>query len=62
MKQPDLIRYLKKHGCEPLLEGSNHAVYVNRPTMKVSAVPLQHDIDGSLASKICRDLHVREPT
>ncbi len=62
MKQPDLIRYLKKHGCEPLLEGSNHAVYANRAAMKVSAVPLHHDIDEFLAAKICRDLGVAEPS
>ena len=62
MKRQDLIRYLEKRGCEMLLESSEHAVYVNRAAMKVSAVPLHREIDEFLSAKICRDLCIREPS
>src|SRR5580704_10677377 len=29
VKRADLLRHLKKHGCEFLREGNNHTVYVN---------------------------------
>jgi len=62
MKRTDLIRHLEKHGCEMLREGGNHTIYANRTAMQVSAVPRHREINEFLARKICRDLHVAEPS
>jgi len=62
MKRKDLIRHIEQHGCEFLREGSKHTVYVNRTAQTSSAVPRHREINDFLARKICRDLHVPEPT
>jgi mRNA interferase HicA len=61
MKRIDLVRHLEAHGCERLRQGRRHAVYVNRATKKVSAVPRHREINEFLARKICRDLQIPEP-
>ena len=61
MKRRGLIRHQESHGCEPLREGGNHTVYVNRPARKTSTVPRHSEINDILAFKICRDLQVPEP-
>ncbi|MBM3762605.1 MAG: type II toxin-antitoxin system HicA family toxin [Acidobacteria bacterium] len=61
MKRVDLIRHLERCGCEPLREGGNHSVYVNRKKGKISAIPRHREIDEFLARKICRDLEISRP-
>jgi mRNA interferase HicA len=61
MKRTDLIRHLEKHGCEYLREGGNHTVYVNRKTIRSSAVPRHREVNDFLARKICDDLLVPRP-
>ena len=61
MKRRELIRHLKKHGCEFLREGGNHTVYVNRREMKVTTVPRHREIDQKLSYKICKDLGISKP-
>ena len=61
MKRRALVRHLEDHGCELLREGSRHSVFVNRSTLKSSAVPRHAEINEFLAKKICRDLGVPEP-
>lgn len=61
MKRRDLIRHLKKNGCELLREGGRHTVFVNRTNQKTSTVPRHSVINDYLARKICRDLHIPEP-
>ena len=61
MKQRDVIRHLKAHGCDLLREGGNHAVYVNRATRKVSTVPRHREINEFLVRKICKDLEIPAP-
>jgi len=62
MKQTDLIRHLRSHGCELLREGRKHSVYVNRKTNKSSAVPRHREISDFTARKICVDLEIPEPS
>ncbi len=62
MKRRDLIRHLKKHGCELLREGSNHSVFVNRAKRKSATVPRHREINDFLARNIFRDLEVPEPS
>jgi mRNA interferase HicA len=61
MKQRELIKHLRKNGCEFLREGGNHTVYVNRLKMKVSTVPRHREFDNKLCKKICKDLDIETP-
>ena len=60
MKRHQLLKHLKKHGCELLREGARHTVYVNRVNGKVSTVPRHSEIVNRLAGKICKDLDIEE--
>jgi mRNA interferase HicA len=61
VKRADLIRHLKRSGCEFLREGSNHTVYVNRLAGKASSIPRHREINDFLARKICTDLQIPKP-
>lgn len=58
MKRRDLVRHLRRHGCELLREGGNHSVFVHRVARKTSVVPRHREINDYLARKICKDLDV----
>jgi mRNA interferase HicA len=51
MKRVDLIRHLKRCGCEFLREGDNHTIYVNRSARKSSSVPRHRDVNDFLAGE-----------
>jgi predicted RNA binding protein YcfA (HicA-like mRNA interferase family) len=61
MKRVDLIRHPERQGAQLLREGSNHSVYANRKSGKVSTVPRHREINEFLAQKICRDLEIPKP-
>lgn len=61
MKRRDPIRHLEALGCEFLREGADHTVYVNRPALRLTAIPRHREINEFLARKICRDLQVPDP-
>ncbi|MBF0549057.1 MAG: type II toxin-antitoxin system HicA family toxin [Deltaproteobacteria bacterium] len=61
MKRQDLIRHLKRHGCELLREGGSHLIYVNRSVGSVSTEPRHREINDFLARKVCRDLQIPLP-
>ncbi len=61
MKQIDLIRHLKRCGCEFLREGRKHTVYVNRMAGKSSSAPRHSEVNDFLARKICADLEIPSP-
>jgi len=61
VKRQELIRHLRRDGCELLREGGSHSVYVNRAALKTSTVPRHREVNDFLARKICRDLQVPEP-
>ncbi len=61
MKRQELLRHLRRHGCEMLREGGSHSVWVNRAALKTSTVPRHREVNEFLARKICRDLQVPEP-
>ena len=62
MKQKDLVRHLKKHGCVFFNEGANHTHYINlkNPSIKVP-VPRHKEISDFLAIKICKELDIPLP-
>ena len=61
MKRRELIRRLEQHGCEPLREGGNHTLYLNRRTGKISAGPRHSEVKEFTAFKILKDLEVPRP-
>lgn len=61
MKRRELLKHLKKNGCELLREGSNHTVFVNIAEKKVTTIPRHREIDEFLARKICKDLGIDLP-
>ncbi len=52
MKRVELIRHLKRNGCELLREGGAHSVYYNPNNNQTSAIPLHREINDFLARKI----------
>lgn len=61
MKRRDLIRYLKRQGCELLREGRRHSGYVLRAQRTCTTVPRHREIDEFLGQKICKDLGIPPP-
>jgi mRNA interferase HicA len=58
MKRADLLKHLRKHGCEQIREGGSHSWWANPPLNRRSSVPRHTEIREALARKICRDLGV----
>ncbi|HCB35153.1 MAG: addiction module toxin, HicA family [Candidatus Taylorbacteria bacterium RIFCSPHIGHO2_02_49_25] len=58
MKRPDLLAYLRKHGCVFIKEGAKHSLFFNPAAGRFSTVPRHNDIDSFLALKICKDLGI----
>lgn len=56
MKREALIRWLHKHGCVLIREGSKHSVFFNPKNNLSSTVPRHNEIDDFLAKKIKKDL------
>ena len=61
MKRRELIRHVKKNGCEFLREGGNHTIYVNRRTRKSAPIPRHRELNVFLVKKICSDLEIPCP-
>jgi mRNA interferase HicA len=61
VKRVDLVRHLRKQGCQLLREGAKHSVFINPRSRRVSTVPRHREINDYLALKICRDLDVPDP-
>ena len=62
MKQKDLIRHLKKHGCIFYKESANHSQYINLKNSSVKVpVPRHKEISDFLSIKICKELGIPEP-
>lgn len=56
MKRRELLRRLKKEGCELLRSGGNHDIYMNTKSGKKQPVPRHSEIDERLARHIVRYL------
>jgi mRNA interferase HicA len=61
MKRNQLLRHLRRHGCELLREGGKHSWWHNPQQNRRSSVPRHTEIKDILAKKICRDLGVPPP-
>ncbi len=60
MKTSEFIRYLKKHNCIMVREGSKHSIYANAEG-KQSSVPRHKEIDNRLCKIICKQLEIPAP-
>ena len=58
MKRVDLIRYIQRHHCQLIREGSRHSIFQNKISERTSSVPRHTEVDEFLAKKICRDLGI----
>ncbi len=58
MKRRQLLKHLRRHGCELLREGSRHSVFWNSGNHQTSTVPRHTEIIDLLAKKICKDLGI----
>ena len=58
MKQRELLRHLRAHGCVLLREGGKHSWWHNPMQNTRSAIPRHTEIADVLANKICKDLGV----
>lgn len=58
MKRRQLLRHLRKSGCELVREGSRHSWWHNPDLNRRSAVPIHTEIKDNLALKICKDLGI----
>jgi hypothetical protein len=61
MKQRELLRHLRRHGCFLKREGKEHELWSNPQTGHIEAVPRHQEIPNQLARKICRALAVPDP-
>ena len=58
MKRRQLIKHLKRHGCELRREGSNHSLWGDSERDTRAAVPRHTEIPNDLAKEICKDLEI----
>ncbi|MDX1944122.1 MAG: type II toxin-antitoxin system HicA family toxin [Pirellulaceae bacterium] len=61
MKRTDLIRYLRRQGCQLSREGRSHSVWVNPANSRQTTVPRHREINEYTARAICRQLDIAEP-
>lgn len=61
MKRADLVRHLRRSGCQFVREGARHSVFRNPENDFISTVPRHAEIDSFLARKICKDLGISVP-
>jgi predicted RNA binding protein YcfA (HicA-like mRNA interferase family) len=62
LKRRDLERHLAQHGCQPIREGANHAIWTNPPQDLRAPVPRHREIPTGTARAICRQLGIPAPT
>ena len=61
MKRDDLLRHLRKYGCELLREGGSHSIWWHPETKRKSSVPRHRELRETIAKKICKDLDIPLP-
>jgi len=61
MKRKDLIKYLQRHGCEFVREGSDHSIWQNPANRRRAPVPRHREINDYTAKHICFQLGIPTP-
>ncbi len=58
MKLNDLLRHLRRNGCEFVRHGRSHDLWANAETGEWQAIPRHTEIENTLADQICRRLSI----
>ncbi len=58
MKLSDLLRHLRRNGCQLLRHGRSHDLWTNPETGEFEAIPRHTEIKNLLADQICRRLSI----
>ncbi|RIK72848.1 MAG: addiction module toxin, HicA family [Planctomycetota bacterium] len=61
MSRKELLKHLRRNGCELLREGRAHSVWVNPANQQQASIPRHKEINDYTARAICRQLGVPEP-
>lgn len=61
MRRRELLRRLRRFGCELKRQGKEHELWWNPETGHVEAIPRHTEVPEQLARRICRRLSVTEP-
>ena len=61
MKRADLLRYLRRRGCQQIREGNRHSWWRSAAGEHRAAIPRHREINDLLVRKICRELRVDPP-
>ena len=61
MKRKDLVKHLRRNGCELMREGNSHSVWVNLANEQQASVPRHREINDYTARAICSQLGIPEP-
>lgn len=61
MRRTKFVRYLRKHGCEPIREGKKHSIFRNPANAQTAPVPRHREIDTMLVLAICKELRIPGP-
>lgn len=60
MKRHELLKHIKREGCQFLQEGKKHSIFFNPANRKTTSIPRHTEIADKLARKICKDLGIKE--
>ena len=58
MKRKDLLKHLRKHGCQFVREGGEHSIWENAGKDRQTAVPRHREILEFTARRICLQLGI----
>jgi predicted RNA binding protein YcfA (HicA-like mRNA interferase family) len=61
MKRKELMKYLKKQGCELSREGGKYSIFLNKKTGTEVPVTRHKEIADFTAKKICKELGIEPP-
>ena len=61
MKRRDLLKHLRRHGCQFVREGGDHSIWENPAANRRTSVPRHREILGYTARRICRQLDIPMP-
>jgi mRNA interferase HicA len=62
MKRRDLLRHLRKHGCQFVREGGEHSIRENPVTGRRTSVSRHREIPDYTAARICKQLGIPVPS
>ena len=58
MKRKDLLKHLRKHGCQFVREGGDHSIWENAENGRQTAVSRHREILEFTARRICQQLDI----